>query len=223
MKNFLLSFLMLTMFMQSYSQNSETQSPQSDKTRIIKTDFFAPLTGNLTFGYEQMLMNSMTIEGSIGIIGAGFIQDNLHPAGIFIKAGPKFFFSPDYTFDGLHRANYLQGAYFNPEIVYSGFAFDYETYNSSNGTFGTARGSNNSFALMLNFGKQWVLAKIIAIDLYAGVGYGGSAVNAPDAYGYGNSSYNESEIVPYKYSHLQPDNQIPIAVQAGFKIGVLIK
>jgi hypothetical protein len=223
MKNTFLLLLILVMSVSAFSQSSDSQAPAAEKSRIIKTDFFAPITGNLSFSYEQALMNSLTIEGTLGIIGVGIIPDNLHPAGIFIKVGTRFYFSPDYTFDGLRRTNDFQGAYFKPEFIYSGFGFDYDIYNQTTGAFGTGRGSNNSFALMLNFGKQWVLAKTIAIDLYAGIGYGGSIVNAPDYYNYGSTSYNEEYLVPQKYSHLQPDNQIPLAFEAGFNIGWLLR
>src|SRR5258706_10303793 len=100
MKTALLLLITLLVFSLAHSQSSESQQLPIEKTRIIKTDFFAPLTGNLSFGYEQPLKNSITLDGELGITGVGVIHDNLHPAGIFLKVGPKFYFSPDYTFDG---------------------------------------------------------------------------------------------------------------------------
>ena len=214
---------MLSIMTAAYSQSNDLQNPPIEKTRIIKTDFFAPITGNLSFGYEQVLKNSITLDGEIGIIGVGFIDDNLHPAGIFLKMGPKLYFSPDYTFDGMHRFNDLQGAYFKPEIIYSGFAFDYDHLNQSGSAITNDRGTNHSFALMLNFGKQWILAKVVSLEMYAGIGYGGSIVNAPGAYGYGSYSLNENDMIPYKYSHLQTGSQVPLAFDAGLNIGILIR
>ena len=91
------------------------------KNRLIKFDFFSPVTGNLTFGYEQVLTNNITLEGNLGIIGIGFIDDSYNPAGLFLKGGPRLYVSPDYFFDGMKRYNDFQGAYFKPEFIYSGF------------------------------------------------------------------------------------------------------
>jgi hypothetical protein len=164
-------------------------------------------------------MNSVTLEGSLGIIGISFIDDSYHPKGLFLKAGPKFYFTPDYTFDGMKRFNDFQGAYFKPEIIYSGFGFDYDYYYSYQTT--KQRGVNNSVALMLNFGKQWVLARILTLDIYTGIGYGKSWQYLKDNTSGGNAVLNE-DFTTYKYSHLEVP-ETPLALSAGFKIGILLK
>jgi hypothetical protein len=60
------------------------------------------LTGNVTFSYEQVLMNNITIEGNIGIIGLSFIDVPYKAKGLFIKAGPRLYFSPD-LYHGWHE------------------------------------------------------------------------------------------------------------------------
>ncbi|MGB3074136.1 MAG: hypothetical protein WBB36_02380 [Chitinophagales bacterium] len=217
--NLLFFFALLCSTQMALSQNEMAPAPVM-KNRIIKMDFFSPLTGNLTFGYEQVLTNNITLEGNIGIIGLSFIDDGYNGKGIFIKAGPKLYFTPDYLLDGMKRYNDFQGGYFKPEFIYSGFGFDYESYNSTNGIYTTERGTNNSIALMLNFGKQWVLAKIISLDLHGGIGYGTSFFHynstAP-GYGYPDS-FDES----YKYSHFEVP-EVPLTFSAGFDIGILLK
>ncbi|HYV95657.1 MAG TPA: DUF3575 domain-containing protein [Chitinophagales bacterium] len=210
----------ISLLLSAKAQEVTSTTPPAIKNRIIKVDFFSPLTGNLTLGYEQPLVNSVTFTGDIGIIGASVVPINNHATGLFVKGGVKFYFSPDYTMDGMKRFNDFQGAYFNPQIIYSGFGFDYSG-NSSSG-YGDKRGVNNSFALMLQLGKQWILAKTISLELYGGMGYGWSSIYAPDYFsGYG--SYDLNYLVPYKYSHLQVSNTIPFALDAGFKIGILLK
>ncbi len=220
MKTFL---LLLTVFL--FGAQKAGAQPQAaplpvTKNRVIKMDFFSPLTGNITFGYEQVLANNVTLEGNLGIIGISLIDDGNHAKGLFIKAGPRLYFTPDYHLDGMTRYNDFQGAYFKPEFIYSGFGFDYSAYNSVAGIYTTERGINNSIALMLNFGKQWVLARIVTLDLHAGAGYGTSFYNfdatAP-TYGYPDS-FEES----HKYSHIQVP-EIPLTFSAGFDIGILLK
>ncbi|MBX7108563.1 MAG: DUF3575 domain-containing protein [Chitinophagales bacterium] len=218
-----LIFLLLTfLYFGTQIANAQMETVPSPviKNRVIKMDFFSPLTGNITFGYEQVLANNITLEGNLGIIGISLIEDGNHAKGLFIKAGPRLYFAPDYLLDGMKRYNDFQGAYFKPEFIYSGFGFDYDNYNSQNGTYTTERGTNNSIALMLNLGKQWVLARIVTLDLHAGAGYGTSFYHydttAP-SYGYPDS-FDES----HKYSHIQVP-EIPLTFAAGFDIGILLK
>ena len=221
MKN-ILYLPLLGMFLLSAAANAQTEDIPvipSVKNKIVKFDFFSPLTGNVAFSYEQVLMNNITIEGNIGIIGLSFIDDPYKGKGLFIKAGPRLYFSPDYTMDGMKRYNDFQGGYFKPEIVYSGFGFDYEYY-SGYATI-TGRGINNSVGLILNFGRQWVLAKIISLDIYAGIGYSKSweKIDEPPVNAF---PYSDDYFAPYKYSHVEA-YPVPLGLSAGFNIGVLLK
>ena len=203
-----------------YAQTEDIPVMPSVKTKIVKVDFFSPITGNLAFSYEQVLMNNITIEGNIGIIGLSFIDDPYKGKGLFIKAGPRLYFSPDYTMDGMKRYNDFQGGYFKPEIVYSGFGFDYEYYNSSY-QYTKGRGVNNSVGLILNFGRQWVLAKIISLDIYGGIGYSKSWEKI-DQHPVNALPYSDEYFAPYKYSHVEA-YPVPLGLSAGFNIGVLLK
>ncbi|MFI5135153.1 MAG: DUF3575 domain-containing protein [Chitinophagales bacterium] len=215
MKRVAISFLIILLHLNLFAQQLPTVTPPVLKQRIIKLDFFSPLTGNLTFGYEQALVNSITITGEAGIIGASFVPLDRHDKGMFLKGGAKFYFAPDYWLDGMKRYNDLQGFYFNPEIVYSGFGFDYADQNGVN-----QRGINNSFALMLHLGKQWVIANTISLEIYGGAGYGWSSISAPD-YSFSLASLDDE--LAYKFSHVQVSHDVPLAFDAGFNIGVLLK
>ena len=67
MKQFTGSKIILLATILSYSSLSNAQEVmlQSDsamKKRVIKMEFFSPLTGNLTLGYERYIKNFTSIE-----------------------------------------------------------------------------------------------------------------------------------------------------------------
>lgn len=214
----LLTLTIILFSLSGFAQSENILQAPVIKNRIIKVDFFSPVTGNLSVGYEQILTNNITLEGNIGFIGVSFIDDNLNPKGLFIKGGPRLYFTPDYTMDGMKRYNDFQGMYFNPELIYTGFGFDYNYYSYLPGK---QRGINNSIALMLNFGKQWVLAKVLTLDIYAGIGYGKSWIDMKDnpSNVYPGIDYS---VLPYKYSHVEVP-YTPLTLDAGFNIGILLK
>lgn len=223
MKKITLLFCCVAFFLSVNAQVSNQVMPPVIKNKIIKVDFFSPMTGNLTLGYEQPLVNSVTFSGELGIIGASVVDINNRATGVFVRSGVKLYYSPDYLMDGMKRYNDFQGGYFNPVIIYSGFGFDYNSYNQTTSTYDIRRGVNHSIALMLHFGRQWVLAKTISIDIYSGIGYGWSHVNMPEYYnGYGILA-DANLLVPNKFSHLQFSNDVPLAIDAGLNIGILLR
>jgi hypothetical protein len=102
--------------------------------------------------------------------------------------------------DGMKRYNDFQGGYFKPEIIYSGFGFDYEYYSGYSTI--TGRGMNNSVGLILNFGRQWVLARIISIDIYAGIGYSKSWEKI-DEHPVNSFPYTDDYFAPYNTAMLR--------------------
>jgi hypothetical protein len=198
------------------AQDESSFTPPVFKERVINLEFFSPLTGNLAFGYEQALKKNISLVGGVGIIGVSLVELSDNQKGIFLRGGAKLYFTPDYWLEGMRRYNTFHGAYFSPVIVYSGFGFDYADQSGI-----TQRGSNHSIALLLHLGKQWVISNSVTLDLFGGVGYGGSIINA-DGYGSSATTLDENSLVPYKFSHLQPDNQVPIAFDAGFSLGWLL-
>ncbi|HXP52503.1 MAG TPA: hypothetical protein VN922_21300, partial [Bacteroidia bacterium] len=103
--------------------------------------------------------------------------------------------------------NSMQGAYFKPQIVFSTFGLT--QYNS--GFYGNPSTTNTTdhtgVAIMLNMGKQWILAHVISLDMYAGIGYGLSSNNSNYDY---VSNYYSYEITT-----------TGIAFTAGLNIGVV--
>ncbi len=192
----------------------------SNKQNAIKMDFFSPVVGNLTFGYERSLGAQRSIEASLGIIGIGgtfnpinlffFVpnkspKDWVNPAGFFVKIGYKLIRSPE-TYKKPHL---LKGSYLRPEIVFTYFTSDEKQYYNNplpgQDIYTLTKIDHTVYGFMLNAGKQWIFQDFILLDWHIGIGYG---------FGVGTQG-------GYYYSHTQGSNTFPIAITTGLKFGVL--
>ncbi|MEQ9423085.1 MAG: DUF3575 domain-containing protein [Cyclobacteriaceae bacterium] len=173
------------------------------RKKAIKMEFFSPLTGNLTLGYEQYLGNFTSLEFKVGFIGVGK-QDfaDRREAGLFISGGPKFKLKPEYAQKGTFSTHLLRGGYIRPEVTFASHKYyrDRE-FNPAYGETAT------SVALTINYGKQWVLGDIMTMDWHIGMGYG----------------YTSTDEADYYYRTTWSGGDLPIAWTAGFTIGVLLK
>ena len=196
-----LTLLMLTLSLQSQTiaTNYEDQ-----KKRAVKMEFFSPLTGNTTLGYESYIKDWLSWEAKVGLIGIGTDVNESNPTGVFIKGGPKFKLNPDFVTSELKGAHLLSGKYIRPEIAFS-------QYSESVSTDGTGtrseRQSFTSIAFLITYGRQYVLADLMTLDYHVGLGYG----------------YNSSDEGRYDYGYVTSDPNFPLAFSAGFTIGFLLK
>jgi|GEM_PF-2268927 len=181
-----------------------TRIPESEmKKKAIKFEFFSPLTGNLTLGYETYLKNFTSLEFKVGMIGAG-LQPDISPkeTGVFISGGPKFKLKPDYAVDGTYGTHVLRGGYIRPEITVGTFKVTREDF------FTPSTDDHATFAtLTINYGKQYILADSFSLDWYFGLGYG----------------YSTEDDLSYYYKNVIGTNSFPLVLNAGFTIGVLLK
>lgn len=181
------------------AQEVELKSDSEMKKRTFKIEFFSPLTGNLTLGYEQYLKNWVGIETKVGIIGVGkqdfqFEKDR----GLFVKVGPKFKLKPSNAQNGTFGTDYLSGGYFRPEIQFSSFR-----HHSIEA--GVEAEQVHAGALMLNYGKQYVLGNVMTLDWYIGIGY----------------AYSNRAGSGYRYGFAFAGNDTPIAANVGLTLGIL--
>lgn len=188
----------------SHSQTLDTNY-DTQKKRIVKMEFFSPLTGNTTFGYEQYIKDWISWEAKVGIIGWGTDNEDVDPKGILFRGGPKFKLNPDFVTRDLRGSHLLSGKYIRPEIVFSTYTEDAIQFTSSGDQ--RTRESFTSFAFLINYGRQFVLADVMSLDWHIGIGYGS----------------NSSGTGKYHFSHSAGDSDFPVAVSAGFTIGVLIR
>ncbi|MFK7952900.1 MAG: hypothetical protein AB8B73_08630 [Ekhidna sp.] len=215
MKNshhFLTLCLILTASFTSLAQQIDTEY-ETQKKSILKMEFFSPLTGHTTFGYERYIKDWVSWEAKLGIIGLGVDQEDFNgfdknSAGLLLRGGPKFKLNPDFVTRDLRGSHLLSGKYIRPEIVASVYSEDEIVFTNSGDE--TIRKNYNSFALLINYGRQYVLADIMSIDYHVGVGYG-------------FDNYNGNDGGKYHHSHTLGDSSFPIAFSAGFTIGVLLK
>lgn len=190
-----------------HAQQVDTEY-ENQKKSIIKMEFFSPLTGHTTFGYERYIKDWISWEAKVGFIGLGVDNQELNAAGILLKGGPKFKLNPDFVTRDLRGSHLLSGKYIRPEIVASIYSED-EIQYTSRGDIRT-RKDFSSFAFLINYGRQYVLADVMSIDYHVGIGYGFDNI--------GNDSGGK-----YHHSHTLGDSSFPVAISAGFTIGVLIK
>jgi hypothetical protein len=201
--------------MMFYEEMTDPENYSENRKNALKVDFISPLTGNTTLGYEYSFKPGRSIEAALGIIGLGVVNNNSEPAGAFMKLGYKFIKTPDFYMRGMRYAHILKGGYVRPEIQLGYYNKKEEifTYGFSNGfyeSFYTVEKVNVfTGALLLNLGKQWIYDNFFLVDLHGGIGYGF------DTNKYTNGGYN--------YGFLLVDDDVPISLTAGLKIGVLIK
>jgi len=185
-------------------RNPEDYSSQNKD--IIKIDFFAPLSGNFTIGYEHSLGVQKSVEMSLGIIGIG-TQFYENTRGAFFRLGYKFIRSPEVYFNAMHYSHILKGFYVRPDIVLSYYTFDTQRRiaNPIPGAdiYQNIRSDNFSAAFMMNIGKQWIIDDQFSFSWFAGMGYAFSTEGG------------------YYFSHTTPGNEFPIAFSAGICFGFL--
>lgn len=217
MKNFLIVLSVLFVSLNFVLAQSPTHnSPAIAKTHVLKTEFLAPVTGNLTLSYQTQLKPEISFQTTIGGIGIGHDINYEKPSGFFIKTGPRLMFPRFWTMDGIKRANPLAGFYFQPELAFS--LFNYDAYTWTQYSSKKIRATNTSSAILLNFGIQSVLANFLVLDLYVAGGYG---VNHQDYHGHNsNGNYYEDYSSGDKYGFFSsPESSV--SGTAGFNIGIL--
>ena len=193
-----------------------------DHRNVIKYSFTAPMWGYSLFSYERALSPTQAVEAGIGITGLGINYPiaqyyspstsdlpNVDAKGFSVRAGYKLKRSPDYYLDKMRYGHLLKGGYFKPEIIYSNYSRNYSQYDHISQSDVLVNKSVNSFAVMMNFGKQWIIDNRFALDVYFGVGYGTSDFEGDDLYQAGGTHY--AFVGAWEY--------VPIAFTGGFSVG----
>lgn len=140
------------------------------KKNVVKIAPLSPLFGNINVGFEHVQKFGLHWEGEVGIIGIGNTENlNRNENGVWIYGGPKMLLRKETYVKGERYYHYLHGTYFRPEI-----GFEYQTGTDVGYTSDFERLESNytltHFGLIFNVGKQWVLADILTLDLWAGIG-----------------------------------------------------
>lgn len=180
------------------------------RKNVIKVGFLDPLAGFTSVTYERSIKPGRSWEATLGIIGLGVDINDNNPRGASARFGYKFIKSPDHYIRGMKSAHILKGAYVKPEVIFSAFGEDYREYDPWMNRYTTIRNQVTAGALLLTFGKQLVYDNAFAIDYYFSIGYGFSNSTNVDERPYGNN-----------YGFAGGDKDMPIAINAGLRIGGL--
>jgi hypothetical protein len=212
------------------------ESPMTDASNYIeqhnnaiKFGVFSPLNSNLAFSYERGIKPGRSFEVGIGIVGLGVKYQDVNVKGGFGRIGYKFITSPDYYYKGMKYSHILKGGYLKPEIVFGGYGIDRQNYYYTKVNSGSSYYSYNQInyvtyrrhvtfgALILNFGKQWIVDDLLAFDLFMGLGYGYSEYTQnPDKRSY---YYDDDEPEMYHYAFFGGVKDFRVVITAGFKVG----
>jgi hypothetical protein len=200
----------------------------------IKLHIFSPAASQLTVSYERCLKVGTNIEISLGLINNSLINNNspnLIQGGLF-SGGVKFLLGQDYYVKGLKYAHPLKGRYLKPEIDFSSFiirGIRANYYNPNVYTYNSYIETNqqvNSFALMINYGRQFILGNILTFGYSVGLGYAASDAKYSNPYfqnNYGSYSNNPMNVPSDLYSHYLLSTNIPIAIKGTITMGYIFK
>lgn len=153
------------------AQSSPVQGSDKERNRAFKIDPFSPFKGKLTFGYEQAVVDQLTIDADLGIIGPDpFGNDQGDSKGFYVKAGPRFYTNPDFFTDDLKRFSDFQGFYFQPTLGYA--QFEYTPLLEGIVSETAERETQQTASILLNLGRQFAFGDMVVLDLMGGIGYG---------------------------------------------------
>jgi len=130
---------------------------EGQKTKAIKANFAGNFWGTTKVSYEQILKPGKSMEMKLTLIDFG-------SQGAMGSVGYKFYKKPTFVAPGMQRRNILEGTYFKPEIFLG--------MTNKETLFDTADEATATAGVVLNIGKQWVVADAIVIDTYIGLGAG---------------------------------------------------
>ena len=158
-----------------------------------KLTFTSWIGGTTALAYERALQPGQSFEFELGIIGLGIDLWEKDPLGLGLKVGYKFIRSPDFYLNRMRYSHILKGGYVKPELAFASYNLRSEDRNVTKG------------AIFLTFGKQGVFSDKFLVDIYGSLGFG----------------FTSAEFGDGPYYFLVADNDFPIAVAWGIRIGYL--
>jgi hypothetical protein len=210
-----------------------------DKRSAIKFHFFSPLGNQLTFSYEHSLKVGTNVEISAGIINNSIMNSNspfLIQGGL-VTAGVKFLLGQDFYVNGMKYVHPLKGRFIKPEIDFSSFivrgvqVYNYNAGYNYNGPATVVTDQKiNSGAIMLNYGRQFILGNVITLSYSIGMGYAFTSSKYTDPsitvspsnsslFTTGSSNYFAGDM----YSHYTLGLSSQFAVKGNLTIGYIFK
>lgn len=213
---------------EKFSDELEDPELYADNNKTAwKMDFMSPLFGSAIFSYERSIKPGFSIEGGLGIIGAGLDPEGVNPRGALVRFGPRFMKTPDFRKGSLRYYHVLKGAYIQPMLTFGAFGADqtYYSYNPNTMISETklTRETTTYGSLMVVFGKQSVYSNVFLFDLYAGFGWGFNNTTTNNIPVGANLEYFNMPRPRRTYGSVVGSGDFPLAGTLGVKIGFLTK
>jgi len=208
-------------FTESEMLATGADSKTLNKKNAIKIAPFSPLFGTITLGYERVQKFGLHWEGEVGIIGMGSTDNfNKNQKGAWFYGGPKMLLRNETYTKGERYYHFLHGTYFRPEL-----GFEYQTGRERVFTSNMDRIDANytlvHLGLMLNIGKQWVIADIMTLDIWLGLGMASNNLNYDKKEIRTNYDLFEGIRSRAVESSMGNNGEIGFSGQAGVKLGVI--
>lgn len=197
---------------------------------VVKFDMIAPTRKVFVLSFEKSLKPGVSVEAGIGVIAKNNANGEIFlfekARGMFGRLGYKFINQPDYKMKGMRYTHILKGGYIKPELVFLSQTTSFEYNTGLNMNPEKFEFKTTGYAGFINFGKQWVMDDIFAVDLYLGIGIGTKKIT----YYHNGVIFPDPDMildaeVTGLYSYIvfsERSDQISFATQAGLKVGILI-
>ncbi len=199
-------------------------------TRGIKIDFLSPLLGHTEISFEKGIKPGRSMEFSLGLIGlgknheiyyygsvSGFQDYRRSGRGGYVAAGYKFSKLPDFINRNIRYTHVMQGFYVKPS-VYAG-TYSENVVSEKNGQVVVDRRSVVFGALMLDFGKQWVMGDRFLLDIHYGFGYSFDNIKTDNNY---YATFGD-EYSAHNFGVIRLGRSPGLGIMGGIKVGWLLK
>jgi len=162
----------------------------ANKSSALKFNFFSPIQQSLGFYYEQVIKPGLNAEVGLGIVGPGVGSSDYNPQGMYLRLGVKFLLGSVSDLDDGRAQKYahpLKGRYVKIDLgmwdINTSQAYPDQTINNSNNNYSsgtyypayTVTANHVGIALMLIYGRQFILGNVFTFGYYIGGGYVGES------------------------------------------------
>lgn len=204
----------------------QTVDFSQQRNEALKIGFLTPVSGSFRVEYDRNITPGQNLFASVNFIGVGFDFEDVNPAGLGASCGYKFMTSPEYYLENQKRAHIMMGSYVMIEAMLSSFGRDYDYgYYDDNSMYqkGTGRAVNTGGALILSYGKQYVMGNRFVMDLSAGIGYSHVSQSFRSVPDRAKEGIDPDDIIKGQmYNFLHISNEVPICFKTRLSIGLLL-
>lgn len=227
----LVCFLKIDAQIIKHDPNNYNQLFDQQKRNIIKINPLFPFLKNVDCSFERAISPRKSAEFLIGFVGIGLDGHNYRnfyqgtkdetsiktiSEGFFFSAGYKFFRLPRLLKRNPHI---LQGGYIKPELAIGFYnIYRFTSFTPPIGlsyTIPETKEKVNYKAFLVNFGSQKIIAEVVSLDLFLGIGF--AVDNLPPVT---NTFLYFGEEHPGIYKTTAGGS---LAFKAGIKIGFLFR